>query len=46
MTIALGMLHSGGVLICADIFVSANTVGGYQTKIQGYHLHDGQVMFA
>lgn len=46
MTIALGMLHSEGVLICADTLVSGATLGGYQSKIQAYKLFDGDAIFA
>ena len=46
MTIAIGMLHRDGVLVCADTLVTTPTVGGYESKIQAYRLRDGYAVFA
>jgi hypothetical protein len=46
VTIALGLLHSRGVLMCSDTLLSNGTVGWHESKVIGGRFADGVCLFA
>jgi hypothetical protein len=46
MTLAIGLHHQDGILLCADTLMTTQTLSYFESKIAGYQFDGGDVVFA